>query len=60
MPVSSDKMFYEMMIPHHQAAIDMSQLVDASTEHAELKQRASDIVTAQKAEMKKYEELVKQ
>lgn len=54
MPVTSDKMFYEMMIPHHQGAIDMSELVSERSQRDEVKKLAEQIIRDQKAEIASY------
>ncbi|MBC8135483.1 MAG: DUF305 domain-containing protein, partial [Fibrella sp.] len=51
MPVTTDAMFYEMMIPHHQGAIDMSELALKNSDRPEVKELAQNIITAQKAEI---------
>jgi uncharacterized protein (DUF305 family) len=58
MPITSDQAFFEMMIPHHQGAIDMSELVPDRTERAEVKQLAQQIIRDQKAEIARYHELM--
>lgn len=58
MPVENDHMFFEMMIPHHQGAIDMSELADGRAEKAELKDMAQKIIQDQKAEIEKYKTLM--
>lgn len=58
MPVTTDAMFYEMMIPHHQGAIDMSKLAPKNAGRAEVKQLAQQIITAQEAEIAKYHSLM--
>lgn len=58
MPVSSDAMFYEMMIPHHQGAIDMSELALKNAGRAEVKELARTIIAAQKAEVAQYHNLM--
>ena len=54
MPVSSDAMFYEMMIPHHQGAIDMSELALKNAGRVEVKEMARKIIAAQEAEIAQY------
>lgn len=52
-----DKAFVEMMIVHHQGAVDMAKLIPANAKHAELKKLGQDIITAQTQEitmMKKW------
>ena len=46
-----DRAFLEMMIPHHQGAIDMAELVLQNAKHDELKEMARAIITAQQAEI---------
>ena len=58
MPITSDRMFFEMMIPHHQGAIDMSELVPERSERAEVKQLAQQIIRDQKAEIARYHQLM--
>jgi uncharacterized protein (DUF305 family) len=58
MKVSSDRMFFEMMIPHHQGAIEMSRLALRQTDRAEVKQLAQHIIKAQKAEISRYNGLL--
>ena len=46
-----DRMFLQMMIPHHEAAITMAQQALAQAEHPEIKTLAQRIVTMQQAEI---------
>ena len=46
-----DKAFISGMIEHHQGAIDMANLAKQSAKHAEIKQMAHDIVSAQSKEI---------
>ncbi len=46
-----DRMFLQMMIPHHEAAIAMAQQALAQAEHAEIKTLAQGIITTQRAEV---------
>ena len=53
-----DKAFIEMMIVHHQGAIDMAKLSDTRAKHDEIKQLSKDIITSQEkeiAEMKQWQ-----
>lgn len=59
MPVTTDKMFFEMMIPHHQGAVDMSELALKNAGRAEVKELARKIIAAQKAEIAAYQEIMK-
>jgi uncharacterized protein (DUF305 family) len=54
MPIAKDADFYAMMIPHHQGAIDMSELVPTRGEKAEVKKLAQQIIAAQRAEIETY------
>ncbi len=46
-----DKAFIEGMIPHHQGAIEMAKMAQASAKHAEIKAMAENIIAAQQAEI---------
>ena len=46
-----DRMFRQMMIPHHQGAISMAQQALAQAEHPEIKTLAQGIVTTQQTEI---------
>lgn len=46
-----DKAFVEMMIVHHQGAVDMAELIPANAKHEELKKLGQDIITAQTKEI---------
>jgi hypothetical protein len=46
-----DKAFLEMMIPHHQGAIDMVKNVEKNAKHQEIKDLAKGIATAQQREI---------
>lgn len=46
-----DKAFIDAMIPHHEGAIMMAQMILQTTQRAELKQLANAIITAQQAEV---------
>lgn len=53
-----DKAFIEMMIDHHEGAVDMAKLSDNRAKHDEIKQLSKDIITAQEkeiTEMKKWQ-----
>ena len=59
MKITTDRMFFEMMMPHHKGAIDMGQMALKQTDRAEVKQLAHNIVKAQKAEIIRYKMLLK-
>ncbi len=46
-----DKAFVEEMIPHHQMAVMMAQMLQSGTDRTEMKQLALDIIEAQEAEI---------
>lgn len=46
-----DKAFIDMMISHHQGAIDMSVLSSTRAKHDEVKKLSQDIITAQEKEI---------
>lgn len=51
-----DEVFIDMMIPHHQSAIDMAKEIQQTTERPELQQLAEEIITAQQAEIDQMEQ----
>lgn len=58
MKITTDRMFFEMMMPHHQGAIDMSELALKQSDKVEVKQLAHSIIKAQKAEIARYKTLL--
>lgn len=46
-----DKAFIEMMIAHHQGAVDMAELSPSRAKHDEIKQLSQNIISAQKKEI---------
>lgn len=46
-----DKAFMEMMISHHEGAIDMAELVPSRAKHDEIKKLGEDIISAQTKEI---------
>ncbi len=46
-----DKVFLNDMIAHHEAAIEMAELVKQKAKHPELKQMANDIISVQSREI---------
>ena len=50
-PVSFDAQFIDMMVPHHQGAVEMAKIAQARAEHPEIAQMAEAIVTAQEDEI---------
>lgn len=51
--VPDDTTYIDMMIPHHQLAVDMARIAQEKATHGELKGLASDIVKAQKDEIRR-------
>ncbi len=48
---SFDIQFIDMMVPHHQGAIEMAKIAEQRAEHPELTQMADAIVSAQEGEI---------
>src|SRR5690606_9953158 len=46
-----DKAFIEMMISHHEGAVDMAELIPTRAKHDEVKQLGEAIITAQTKEI---------
>jgi hypothetical protein len=51
-----DSAFLEGMIPHHQGAIDMANMILNDAKHPELRKMAQDIITAQQSEINMMEQ----
>lgn len=51
-----DKMFIDMMIPHHESAIEMARAIQTTTERPELQELADAIITAQEGEIAQLEQ----
>lgn len=51
-----DKAFIEMMIEHHQGAIDMAILAKSNANHDEVKTLSQDIISAQTNEISKMQQ----
>ncbi len=47
----SDRLFIENMVPHHQAAVDMSNIASKRAEHSEVKYLAKNIKRSQNGEI---------
>lgn len=47
-----DRAFIEMMIDHHQGAIDMANLISTRAKHDEIKELGKAIITAQTKEIR--------
>ncbi len=51
-----DKAFIEEMIPHHQMAVMMANMLKGGTQRAEMRKLADDIITAQTEEIEQMRE----
>lgn len=51
MTISSDKDFINQMVPHHQEAIETSEIIIAKTSNPELKKFAENVIKAQNLEV---------
>lgn len=51
-----DRAFIDMMVPHHQSAIEMAKVAQERATHDELRSLADDIVSAQEAEIAQLRE----
>lgn len=60
MPITDDHMFFDMMIPHHEGAVEMSQLAVDKGQRQELKDLAAKMQQDQTAEIQKYQDLAQQ
>lgn len=56
----TDQSFIEMMIPHHQDAIDMAEMALQKAQHPELKQLAQNIIRDQEREIQEMKTWYKQ
>lgn len=54
-----DKTFITMMIPHHQMAVMMAGMLEGGTRRPEMKQLASDIISAQTKEIDQMRDWLK-
>ena len=50
-PMSFDAQFIDMMVPHHQGAVEMAKIAQQRAEHPEIAQMAEAIITAQESEI---------
>ena len=46
-----DRQFIDMMVPHHEGAIEMARIAEQRAEKAEIKQMAASVISAQQAEI---------
>lgn len=50
-PAEADKMFFQLMIPHHQAAVPMAEAAMEQTDQPEVENLAGAVVATQKGEI---------
>ena len=58
-PEEADKLFLQLMIPHHEAAIPMAEAVLGETDHEEVERLASAIAASQQAEIEMMQGMLK-
>jgi uncharacterized protein (DUF305 family) len=46
-----DRQFIDMMVPHHQSAVEMAKLAQERAQHSEIKALAADIIASQQSEI---------
>lgn len=54
--MSLDQQFIDMMVPHHESAVAMAEVALTRAEHAEIKNLAGAIISAQKGEITKLKD----
>jgi uncharacterized protein (DUF305 family) len=47
----SDELFIDMMVPHHQGAVEMAEVALENAEHQEIRELSEEIIAAQEAEI---------
>jgi len=52
----TDRAFAEMMIPHHQGAVEMAEIALERSQRPELRELSEQIIASQKAEIAQFEE----
>ena len=55
-----DQQFIDMMVPHHQGAVEMAKIAQQRGEHAEVKKMAQDVISSQSSEIEKMKSWRKQ
>ncbi len=59
-PEAADKLFLQLMIPHHEAAIPMAEAVLQRTDRPEVRQLAEAIANSQRAEIQTMQEMLRE
>jgi uncharacterized protein (DUF305 family) len=55
-----DQMFIDMMVPHHQGAVEMAKIAQQRAQHPEIKQMADAIISGQQEEITQMKDWKKQ
>ncbi len=53
----SDERFIDMMVPHHQMAIEQAKVAQQKVQHPQLKQLADNIISSQQKEIKELKSI---
>lgn len=56
----TDRLFVDMMVPHHQGAVEMAEVALKNAEHEEILELSGGIVRTQEAEIKELKDIKKQ
>jgi len=59
-PEAADKMFFGLMIPHHQAAVPMAEAAIEQTDHPEVENLARAIVASQNGEIRLMKDMLRE
>ena len=59
-PQEADRLFLQLMIPHHQAAVPMAEAITGETDRPEVENLASAIAAAQKGEIQTMKEMLEE
>lgn len=51
-----DQMFIDMMVPHHQGAVEMARIAQERAEHPEIRQLAENVIAAQETEIEQMQQ----
>ena len=56
MSIPFDQRFIDMMVPHHESAVEMAKLAQERAEHPELKSFAEQVIAAQDSEISRMKQ----
>ena len=59
-PEEADRMFFRLMIPHHQAAVPMAEAAIERTDRPEVENLAGAIAASQKGEIQLMKDMLKE